>query len=173
MPVIENLKNFIRHGKQANTTSQSSQHQQQQQLPPPQQQQQQQHHQQQQQQQHRKQSPQREQPQFGQGDQNQQWNTTPNGYGDARLPSQQTSRREYDEAIARIVAEEKEQKGKLPRYPGLETWRLLGKMGDGAFSNVYKAQHVESGQKVAIKVVRKYELSAGQVRSLSLDIYLW
>lgn len=37
-------------------------------------------------------------------------------------------------------------------------------MGDGAFSNVYKAVDRKTGQKVAVKVVRKYELSSSQVR---------
>lgn len=33
----------------------------------------------------------------------------------------------------------------------------------GAFSNVYKAIDRETGQKVAVKVVRKYELNSNQV----------
>ncbi|KAF3928495.1 hypothetical protein ABW20_dc0108415 [Dactylellina cionopaga] len=69
-----------------------------------------------------------------------------------------------DAAVARIVAEERESRGKLPRYPGLERWILVEKMGDGAFSNVYRAKDSlgELGE-VAIKVVRKYELSSSQV----------
>lgn len=68
------------------------------------------------------------------------------------------------EALARIVAEENEAKGKLPRYPGLERWRLLEKMGDGAFSNVYKAVDLEGkAGEVAIKVVRKFEMNSTQV----------
>ncbi len=46
---------------------------------------------------------------------------------------------------------------------GLQGFRLVEKMGDGAFSNVYKAVDRTSGQKVAIKVVRKYELNSTQV----------
>jgi serine/threonine protein kinase len=62
------------------------------------------------------------------------------------------------------VAEERESKGKLPRYPGLERYTLLEKMGDGAFSNVYRARDNE-GQypEVAIKVVRKFEMNSTQV----------
>jgi len=37
-------------------------------------------------------------------------------------------------------------------------------MGDGAFSNVYKAIEKATGKKVAVKVVRKYELNSSQVR---------
>jgi len=66
--------------------------------------------------------------------------------------------------IERIVAEERESKGKLPKYPGLERWTLLEKMGDGAFSNVYRAKD-NTGQygEAAIKVVRKFEMSSNQV----------
>jgi serine/threonine-protein kinase RCK2 len=67
--------------------------------------------------------------------------------------------------LARIVAEEKASKGKLPRYPGLERWRLIEKMGDGAFSNVYRAMDIEgTAGEVAIKVVRKFEMNQNQVR---------
>lgn len=66
--------------------------------------------------------------------------------------------------IERIVAEERESQGKLPKYPGLERWTLLEKMGDGAFSNVYRAKDT-TGQigEVAIKVVRKFEMNSNQV----------
>jgi hypothetical protein len=66
--------------------------------------------------------------------------------------------------LAKLVAEEKENKGKLPKYPGLERWQLIEKMGDGAFSNVYRARDLQ-GQagEVAIKVVRKFELNLNQV----------
>jgi hypothetical protein len=66
--------------------------------------------------------------------------------------------------LARLVAEENESKGKLPKYPGLERWQLIEKMGDGAFSNVYRARDLE-GQagEVAIKVVRKFEMNSSQV----------
>lgn len=52
----------------------------------------------------------------------------------------------------------------MPRYPGLERWILLEKMGDGAFSNVYRAKDstTEYGE-VAIKVVRKFEMNSNQV----------
>ncbi|KAI5787619.1 hypothetical protein DFH27DRAFT_220117 [Peziza echinospora] len=72
-----------------------------------------------------------------------------------------------DSVLARIVAEEKASKGKLPNYPGLERFTLLEKMGDGAFSNVYRARDNtgEHGE-VAIKVVRKYELNSNQDQHL-------
>jgi hypothetical protein len=73
--------------------------------------------------------------------------------------------------LERIVAEERASKGKLPKYPGLERWTLLEKMGDGAFSNVYRAKDTQGEYpEVAIKVVRKFEMNSNQVRALSLHI---
>ena len=77
----------------------------------------------------------------------------------------QDRKNDYDPAVLeRIVAEERESKGKLPRYPGLERYRLLEKMGDGAFSNVYRAKDLQGEfDEVAVKVVRKFEMNASQV----------
>jgi cysteinyl-tRNA synthetase len=80
-------------------------------------------------------------------------------------PDQKKSKKRIDEdEIARLVAEENESRAKFTRYPGLERWILVEKMGDGAFSNVYKARDTlgEHGE-VAIKVVRKYEMNSMQV----------
>ncbi|KAF9008893.1 hypothetical protein BDQ17DRAFT_1349153, partial [Cyathus striatus] len=44
-------------------------------------------------------------------------------------------------------------KGKDALLQGLENYQLLEKMGDGAFSNVYKALDLKSGKKIAVKVV--------------------
>lgn len=67
--------------------------------------------------------------------------------------------------VAKLVAEENASRSKFPRYSGLERWELLEKMGDGAFSNVYRARDLEGDAgEVAIKVVRKYEMNSMQVR---------
>jgi hypothetical protein len=69
-----------------------------------------------------------------------------------------------DENIAKLVAEENASKSMFPQYPGLERWELLEKMGDGAFSNVYRARDREGDAgEVAIKVVRKFEMNSMQV----------
>ena len=65
--------------------------------------------------------------------------------------------------IEAIVAEEREKANKMPKYPGLERFILVEKMGDGAFSNVYKARDTQTGDEVAIKVVRKFEMNSNQV----------
>lgn len=73
--------------------------------------------------------------------------------------------KDYDpQVLERIVAEERESKGKLPKYPGLDRWALQEKMGDGAFSNVYRARDTQNVyDQVAIKVVRKFEMNSTQV----------
>ena len=70
------------------------------------------------------------------------------------------------EHVARIVAEENASRSKFPHYPGLEHYELLEKMGDGAFSNVYRARDRNGTLgEVAIKVVRKFEMNSMQVSS--------
>ncbi|KAF8665718.1 hypothetical protein AX16_000168 [Volvariella volvacea WC 439] len=73
------------------------------------------------------------------------------------------------QAVQLIVDQEREAKSRMPSYKGLENFKLLDKMGDGAFSNVYKAIDISTGQKVAVKVVRKYELNASQAGEKHLN----
>ncbi|KAI1114492.1 CAMK/CAMK1 protein kinase [Nemania sp. NC0429] len=74
--------------------------------------------------------------------------------------SQSKTKRAPDPHVAKIVQEENESRAKFPRYPGLERWELLEKMGDGAFSNVYRARDRQGDAgEVAIKVVRKFEMN--------------
>ncbi|KAK7049671.1 MAPK-activated protein kinase Srk1 [Paramarasmius palmivorus] len=68
-----------------------------------------------------------------------------------------------------IVKEEREAKAQMPSYKGLENFKLLDKMGDGAFSNVYKAVDLTTNSKVAVKVVRKFELNASQAGEKHLN----
>ncbi|KAF9937565.1 hypothetical protein BGZ67_001076 [Mortierella alpina] len=76
------------------------------------------------------------------------------------------------EAASRIVAEEKQQKSKMPYYPGLERYKLVEKMGDGAFSNVYKAHDTKMDRMVAVKVVRKFELNAHQRANILKEVQI-
>jgi hypothetical protein len=70
------------------------------------------------------------------------------------------TKRVDDSNLAQLVAEGGASKSKFPIYPGLERWELVEKMGDGAFSNVYRARDLEGNAgEVAIKVVRKYEMN--------------
>ncbi|KAK7696622.1 hypothetical protein QCA50_001280 [Cerrena zonata] len=80
-----------------------------------------------------------------------------------------TASPKYKEEVVKIVQEEREAKSKMPTYAGLENFKLVEKMGDGAFSNVYKAIDLRTGEKVAVKVVRKFELSASQAGDKHLN----
>ncbi|CAO3612935.1 unnamed protein product [Cunninghamella blakesleeana] len=66
---------------------------------------------------------------------------------------------EANKAAKQFLQEQNEKKLKLPQYEGLEKYELIAKIGDGAFSNVFKARDRETGKLVAIKVAQKYELS--------------
>lgn len=82
---------------------------------------------------------------------------------------QQQSKRNRDAEVEKIVAEERFSSSQMPNYPGLERWMLLEKMGDGAFSNVYRAKDTMGDfDQVAIKVVRKFEMNSSQVCVLAL-----
>jgi hypothetical protein len=144
MSTIQNIKNFIRHGKQARlvtphaepTTNVSTIHAEQQPQPVGQY------------------SPALEA--FDTGDRQGQ-----------NAQKTEQSHRDRSVEIERLVAEENSNRSKMPKYPGLERWVLVEKMGDGAFSNVYRAKDV-TGQfdEVAIKVVRKFEMNSNQVGEL-------
>jgi serine/threonine-protein kinase RCK2 len=86
----------------------------------------------------------------------------------AKGQKMQDSRREAE--IQAIVAEEREKAGKLPKYSGLERFVLQEKMGDGAFSNVYRARDTQTNTEVAIKVVRKFEMNSNQVCSSAIRL---
>ncbi|KAL1923717.1 uncharacterized protein VTP21DRAFT_8697 [Calcarisporiella thermophila] len=73
---------------------------------------------------------------------------------------------------AKITADRNESYASSMHYPGLESFKLLEKMGEGAFSKVYKAIDKENKQKLAIKVVRKYELNAHQRASTLKEVHI-
>lgn len=155
MSTIQNIKNFIRHGKQARfvtphsepTTDVSAIHAE----PHPQPQGQ--------------FSPALEAFETGEARGNTQAN--------AQAPSESQPRRDRSVEIERIVAEEKETRSKMPKYPGLERWILVEKMGDGAFSNVYRARD-STGQyeQAAIKVVRKFEMNSNQRANILKEVQI-
>ncbi|KAF5363580.1 hypothetical protein D9756_000543 [Leucocoprinus leucothites] len=93
----------------------------------------------------------------------------PPAHHDKRQHQQPMKSPPAHEIVQTMVNEEREAKSKLPSYKGLENFKLLEKMGDGAFSNVYKALEISSGKKVAVKVVRKYELNASQAGEKHLN----
>ncbi|KAJ3564175.1 hypothetical protein NPX13_g7936 [Xylaria arbuscula] len=78
-----------------------------------------------------------------------------------------------DGHLVKLVQEENESRSKFPRYPGLERWELVEKMGDGAFSNVYRARDRQGGAgEVAIKVVRKFEMNNMQRGNILKEVQI-
>ncbi|KAF9175515.1 hypothetical protein BGX21_001424 [Mortierella sp. AD011] len=82
------------------------------------------------------------------------------------------SNTKHNEAVSRMIAEANQQKNTLPTYPGLEQFVLIEKMGDGAFSSVYKAHDTKANRTVAIKVVRKYDMSAHQRANILKEVQI-
>ncbi|KAF9272688.1 hypothetical protein BGZ68_002209, partial [Mortierella alpina] len=76
------------------------------------------------------------------------------------------------ETASRMVEEQKQQRSRMPVYPGLERFTLLEKMGDGAFSNVYKAHDTKADRIVAVKVVRKYDMNAHQRANILKEVQI-
>lgn len=138
---MDTLKNFIRHGKHAKASTQ----------------------QQPASVSHHTASRRREQPpqhiDFGEAAQP---HVVQDSKGHAALANPPPVQTPYAKEAETIVKEERDAKNKMPVYQGLERFKLVEKMGDGAFSHVYKAVDLQTGQKVAVKIVRKYELSQSQ-----------
>jgi len=139
MSTIQQLKNFIRHGKQAKAANEDSTRSRHEHSPTNQ----------------------------HQAAATKMASTEPDvGHSSTRQHGQEARHADDTKAknIARLVAEENANRSKFPKYPGLERWELVEKMGDGAFSNVYRARDREGNAgEVAIKVVRKYEMNSMQV----------
>ncbi|XXH02901.1 hypothetical protein Hte_009290 [Hypoxylon texense] len=90
-----------------------------------------------------------------------------------RVSSSKSRSRVDDPHVAKLVQEENESRNKFPKYPGLERWELLEKMGDGAFSNVYRAKDLSGGAgEVAIKVVRKFEMNNMQRANILKEVQI-
>ncbi|CUM64032.1 uncharacterized protein PRCAT00001620001 [Priceomyces carsonii] len=72
----------------------------------------------------------------------------------------------YEEAASHIVEQEKIQRKKSLNFPNLERYQIMEQMGEGAFSVVYKATHLPTGQAVAIKILRKFQMDDAQRQSV-------
>ncbi|CEL02724.1 Putative Ca2 /calmodulin-dependent protein kinase, EF-Hand protein superfamily [Aspergillus calidoustus] len=159
MSTIQSLKNFIRHGKQARlvtphaepTTNISAVHAEQQRQP---------------------------QGTFSPAAGNLDAIDSKMGSGQPHQ-SQQSSpdapaaKRAREAELEQIIAEEKSSRSKMPKYPGLERWILVEKMGDGAFSNVYRAKDTTGEfDQVAIKVVRKFEMNSTQRANILKEVQI-
>lgn len=76
----------------------------------------------------------------------------------------------YDDVATRIVEQERLQKANPVKYPKLEAYTVLEQLGEGAFSVVYKALHLASGQHVAIKILRKFQMDKAQQTAVLKEV---
>jgi serine/threonine protein kinase len=93
-----------------------------------------------------------------------------NGSVRERIRAKATESREKDSARA-FKGGTTTQRGakEMPSYPGLERWRLIEQIGDGAYSTVYRASDTKSEfNEVAVKVMKKYEMNDKQVSNFML-----
>ncbi|KAI8067508.1 kinase-like domain-containing protein [Gongronella butleri] len=83
----------------------------------------------------------------------------PNDPTPARLPSHLATEeiKQHQEQANLLISETMRRKSTIPVFDTLlERYDILQKLGDGAFSNVYRGLDTKSGQSVAIKVARKH-----------------
>lgn len=89
------------------------------------------------------------------------------GQSDVTLNDQST---DYSMLASQLVEEENKQKQKSVKYPNLENYQVLEQMGEGAFSVVYKAKHLASGKEVAVKILRKFQMDQAQKQAVLKEV---
>ncbi|KAJ6111978.1 hypothetical protein N7523_008039 [Penicillium sp. IBT 18751x] len=89
-----------------------------------------------------------------------------------RIRARAIESRENDSARSSLGGSKAQSVSKeMPNYPGLERWRLIEKIGDGAFSTVYRASDTQSEfNEVAVKVMKKYEMNEKQKQKLLKEV---
>lgn len=90
-------------------------------------------------------------------------------YSDLTMQNDKDPNAHY-EAASHIVKQENHEREKKPDYENLENYEIIDRMGDGAFSVVYKARHLVTNLFVAIKVLRKYQMDSVQRQSVLKEV---
>ncbi|KAG2732386.1 hypothetical protein G9P44_004803 [Scheffersomyces stipitis] len=78
----------------------------------------------------------------------------------------------YQKVATHIVEEERlqRQKQKTAKYPNLDNYEVLENIGEGAFSVVYKARHKVTNKLVAIKILRKFQMDQAQKSAVLKEV---
>lgn len=76
----------------------------------------------------------------------------------------------YQEAAQQMVDEERAQRSTKKKYPKLDNYEVLEQMGEGAFLIVYKARHLPLGNLVAIKILRKFQMDQAQKNAVLKEV---
>lgn len=77
---------------------------------------------------------------------------------------------DYNKLAAQMVEEENLQKSKHKTYQDLDNYEVLEQMGEGAFSVVNKAIHKPTGKEVAIKILRKFQMDQQQKQAVLKEV---
>lgn len=84
--------------------------------------------------------------------------------------NQTQNTQDYSHAASHIVEQERIQRQRSVTYPNLDNYEVMEKMGEGAFSIVYKARHLPSQQFVAIKILRKFQMDQAQKQAVMKEV---
>lgn len=76
------------------------------------------------------------------------------------------------EYAAKLVEEERRKRSRAQKYPNLDKYEVMEKLGDGAFSVVYKARNKETGRHVAVKILRKYQMDNAQKQAVLKEVII-
>lgn len=81
---------------------------------------------------------------------------------------------DYSKIARDLVQKESEAEEKIKKQSrqSIRNYKVLEKLGEGAFSKVYKAVNIETGAYVAIKVIQKYQLDVKQRSSVLKEVAL-
>lgn len=79
---------------------------------------------------------------------------------------------DYSQVATKIVEQERRQRErrKSEKYPGLEGYEILEQMGEGAFSVVYRAKQLKTGHYVAVKILRKFQMDQAQKQAVLKEV---
>ncbi|KAK6454398.1 kinase-like domain-containing protein [Scheffersomyces xylosifermentans] len=101
------------------------------------------------------------------GDNNANYNTTANTNGNRHSVHEN---HDYQRVATHIVEQENLQKQKSVKYPNLDNYEVLEHMGEGAFSVVYKARQLSTDKLVAIKILRKFQMDSAQKSAVLKEV---
>lgn len=78
------------------------------------------------------------------------------------------------DVASRMVEQERERqkKKRQQKYPNLDDYEVYEKLGEGAFSVVFKARHIATGKFVAIKILRKYQMDDPQKQAVFKEVII-